>query len=104
MIGRWTDPLLIVKRGWRLSFGYRIAGPRELTAVPSMNGLQLAHSAVQDQLPQPFEIGIGVALRPVLRGDFVASLEVIGADRADFVHADAKRLLAVDMHVAIERP
>ena len=82
MVGRRSDPLLVVQERGRLAFAGGIAGARQLAAVPAVNGLQLADGAIEDQLAQAFEVRIGVALRAVLRRDFALALEVIRADGA----------------------
>src|ERR1035437_1821803 len=75
-----------------------------MAAVPAGNSMQFANRPVHNQLTQALKIRVGVTLGAVLRDYFVLVLEIIRADRADFVHADAQRLFAVDVDAAIDRP
>src|ERR1017187_1733464 len=104
MHGRRSDPLVVVEVGGRLAFAKGIAGPGELAAVPPMDDLQIADGPVEDEFPHALEVWKGVTLGAVLRGQLGLVLEIVGADRARFLHGDAQRLLAVDVHAAVQRP
>ena len=88
----------------RLAFGRQVAGAADLAVAPGVGGLQFADGAVADQFPHAVEVLDLVALRADLRGEFVFVLQVVGADDAGFLDAVAQRLLAIDMHVAVQRP
>src|ERR1039457_174077 len=103
-VGRGAAPLLVVQSGGRHAFAGGVAGAGKLPRVPAVNRLEFADGAIQNQFADAFEVGEGVSLRAVLRGQGGALGEVVGAHRADFVHADAHGLFAVHVHVAIQRP
>src|ERR1017187_70496 len=104
VVGRGADPLFVVQNRRRHAFGGGVAGAGKLARVPAVNRLELADGAIQNQFANAFEVGVGVPLRAVLRGQLGALAEVVGAYGADLVHADAHGLFAVHVHVAIQRP
>ena len=60
--------------------------------------------AFVDEFPDVVEIGIKVALRTALGGQFVLFLHVGIADHASLFHAIGQRLFAVDVESPIHRP
>ena len=105
VIGRRADPLFVVQETWRMPLRLRIPGARQLAAVPAVDGLQFADRRRRGSARACVRSSgrRGAACRAASRA-LLFLLQVVRAHGADLFHGDAERLLAVDVHVAIERP
>jgi len=97
-------PQIVVQVGRRIAGGGQVGLFVVAPVAPHVHVLQRADRPVEDRLANPVEVRVRLALHAHLRSHLVLLLQVVRADHAGLFHTVGQRLLAVDVHPAIERP